>query len=196
MITGEGVRAIWNSVPGTGTLIPGTGTPTSGTPAFASSRNFSASVSTQQELERAVADPDVAVVVVRAHIFLRNATILVTGSRALQVTGDASACGSRSYAEGFPSIGACTLDAGFLSRHFEVTAGASLTLSGLALVGGLATQGGAVLVVGSRLSASSCVFADSVALGDGGAVMALAGSTVSLSGCALPISPSASDRAV
>jgi len=58
------------------------------------------------------------------------------GRRSLSITDDASVVGPRS--------GALTIDAGGKSRVFDVSAGASASLSDLTLTGGRAFQGGAV----------------------------------------------------
>lgn len=149
---------------------------------------------TLAELEAAVGDPAVTAVVLTAHIALAGAPLAVAGAnRSLTVTSasssSAAAGGCRAtttpWGTAIPA-GLCALDAGGRSRHFTVSNGASLTLDGVALVGGAETQGGSVLAVsGSAVSVRGCVVADSWAAGDGGAILALAGSRATVRQSAL-----------
>lgn len=86
----------------------------------------------------------------------------------------------------------CLLDARGLSRAFLLSAGANLSLRDVELANCNATQGGCVLAVnGSSVSASRCFFRGAVADGDGGALLALAGSSLTLVNCACAFSRAA-----
>lgn len=144
----------------------------------------SVAASSLADLERAFADPTVTEVILSDNIALTGTALVLTGAgRLLSLRPGASAC-SRSRAASVPT-GMCEIDAGFRSRHFVVQNGASLTLQGLALTRGAALQGGSVLAIGgASASASGCLFADSTALGDGGALLAVNGSTLIVRGSA------------
>lgn len=144
-------------------------------------------MSSAAELAQAVADPSVASIVLRAHVALAGLALVVSG-RSLSVSGDAASCGPAPAPLGLPaSPAACAIDARGLSRHFTVLAGAHLSLAGVALVNGAAPQGGSLLAVGAAVSASRSLFAHSRALGDGGAALGLAGSSLSFQSCASTI---------
>lgn len=83
-----------------------------------------------------------------------------------------------------PDRSQCLLDAGGASRHFAVRPGASLRLLGLTLVNGFAVQGGSVLAVNASFTAQGVLFANSTAIGDGGGVLGLGASLVTLENCA------------
>jgi hypothetical protein len=126
-----------------------------------------------------------------AHIALAGAPLKLSGAARspLRLTSDPTACAAAPLPAGWRAAppGSCALHAGGASRLLDLRAGASLSLSGVALLGGAAPQGAAALVLdGSALVASDCLIADARAIGDGGAVLALAGATVSLDGCAPP----------
>lgn len=143
-----------------------------------------AAVSTLAALVRAAADRSVVTIIITGRISFNGTTVPVRGpERLLTIRADPAACGP-------PSRGAlpgrCPLDAGGLSRQFEVSGGARLRLENVELRGGSDVQGGSVLALGlsTRFEAEKCVFADSAAVGDGGAVLALAGAEAAFSGCA------------
>lgn len=151
----------------------------------------SARVSTLDALSRALSDPSVSLITLSAHLRLSGAPLLLPPNRPrLSLQGDPSACAA---APGRPSgpifdalpPGLCFLDAAGASRVLELSRGAAVDLSGLALVNGRALAGGAVLATAAQVSAAGCAFANCTAVGDGGALLALAGATATLSGCSV-----------
>lgn len=99
---------------------------------------------------------------------LAGSQLVLSGPRSLSIQG---ACAGGS---------ACAIDAGSRSRHFLVSGGAALSLSGVALTGGAELQGGSVLVVGGSLQATDCAFSGSRSFADGGALLGIASSRITL----------------
>lgn len=137
--------------------------------------SLTVAVGTLAGLKAALADFEVLSISLSAAITLDGEELDVPSGRSVTVL-----CGT------VFSSGGCTLDAAWRSRLFRVGPSASLNLSSLTLANGWAVQGGAILGVGARVAVSSCVFRDSVSLGDGGAVLAAAGSNIQLTNCAAP----------
>lgn len=170
---GAGVQANWTSVPASAAsqaaaLPP----PAQPPPPAAGPRGGSAAVSDAAALASAVSD-GVATIALTSDISLRqlNRSLLVRWP--LSIRG---ACPG----------GRCVLDAAYRIPHFEVAPGASLSLSSLSLVNGRSSgMGGSMLVVAAALEATDCAFADSSSLSDGGAIAALAASNVTLARCAI-----------
>lgn len=191
---GIGVRANWSSsapqLTSASSLLSPSTVVTAGPVA---SSGGTVQVSTLPDLRAAVLAAGVSRIVLRGPIALDGSPILVAGrGRVLSIAADPASC-----PDGPSPAANCTLDARSLSRHFDVRAGAQLRLSGLALLngaaiaarsadGGPALQGGSVLVNGGALTAVSCLFFNMTAVGDGGAVLALAGSSVDFENCASP----------
>lgn len=183
---GIGVLANFSSYPRSGPSPAPDPPALSPPPWSSSSASSSVSVSSLTDLLRAAADPTVATAVVTAPIAFNGTAAAVRGAgRALTVRSHPTAC-SVPTSPSPPSPSRCSLDARGLSRLFDVGAGALLRLENLELRGGSALQGGSVLAVGagSRIEADGCLFADTTAIGDGGAVLALGGAQAAFRGCA------------
>ena len=151
---------------------------------------------TLHDLRAAFADPGVASVTLTGHITLTDSAgplTLAGAGRVLSVSAGA-ACAGATYAAASRALppGTCVLDALGGSQHFLVLQGASLNISGLALLNGYGLQGGCVLVkasafeaVGSAFRAFGCFFMDSTSLGDGGALAVVGPATAVVTSSAL-----------
>ena len=170
---GAGVQAAYST---TRQRAPAAKPPTRPPPPAPHRSGGTATATTLAQLAAAMADPTVSVITLTAHLAL-PAQLSLT-SRSLSIVG---ACSVPYTASGQTvPAGLCALDAsGSGSRHFLVSGGASLRLSSLFLLGGSALQGGSALAVGrSSLGLSGCVVADSSAVGDGAAALAVGDSTL------------------
>lgn len=172
---GAGLTASWSSTPSP--LPPPLPSGPRGSVAMPSR---TVSVGSAVALAAALAVPSVSAVVLTAHINLTGVGQLVVTGRAISVQGRCSQ--PPQTAEDVPD-GGCVIDAALQSRHFLIIAGGSLALSSLALHSGTALQGGSIFALGATFAAQDCVFSGSSSLGDGGAVLGLAGSSVSLLRC-------------
>lgn len=181
---GSGLSANFSSVASAagsngvgGGSAAGPARPPASFPAQAVPGTRTVAVRTLAELAAAAADPAVAHVAVSADIHFPPGSppLAVAGpGRTLLISSDGPLCPG----------GRCALDGSFASQLLRVSNGASVELRGLALRRCAAVQGGCAAVVGahSALSAVSCSFQDARAASDGGAVLALGGARVTVSG--------------